>query len=86
MARQRPSSTRRHWPVGSESTRASATAREPDALDDRLDDLGGVVLVARPALADVGRDPDVLAHAQEAEQLEALERAARARAGPASWG
>ena len=59
---------------------------QPDAVDDRLDDLGRVVLVLRVAPADVGGDADVLAHGEQAEQLEPLERAGEARAGPASWG
>ena len=55
---------------------------QPDALDDLLDDGGRAAAVTRVALADVGGDPDVLAHGQHVEQLEPLERAGEPEPGP----
>src|SRR4029077_3897530 len=53
---------------------------KPDALDDVVDELRRV---RAAGLADVDRDPDVLPHRQQREQLEALEGARHSHARPA---
>ena len=59
---------------------------EADAGDNGFGALGGIVGIARPLPVDVGRDPDVLAHGEHREQLEALEGAGQAAARPACTG
>ena len=55
---------------------------EPDPLDELVDLGGRVDLRPRPAAVDVGGHPDVVAHREHGEQLEPLEGAAQALAGP----
>ena len=54
--------------------------REPDALDQLVGEHTGLELLARPAAAHLRGDEHVVAHAERAERLEPLERAADARA------
>ena len=51
---------------------------ETHALDELVGEHTGLELLARPALAHLRRDQDVVAHAERAERLEPLERAADA--------
>ena len=68
---------------GSVSTFSSATAREPDAVDELVGELAGRRTCSRdqPA-AHLGGDQHVVAGREGAERLESLERAADAHAAP----
>ena len=78
VASARAISTSRCVPVDRRSTRSLRDRREPDALDELVGERAGLELLARPALAHLRRDEDVVAHAERAERLEPLERAADA--------
>ena len=82
MARDRASSSRRAWPVGSVSAAASARWRQADQGQDGVGVGRGVGAVVRPAPADLGGGQDVLADREGPEDLEALEGAGDAEAGP----
>ena len=89
----RPTSTRRPWPRLRCSIGSSASSRRPEQLEHLVagGDLVGAwaargrEVLPEPAVAAAGPlgDQQVLADRGAAEQLDALERAADARAGPA---